>query len=298
MTLMTETAPRRASSSRASLSTLTLIEARRMLRHPALWLSLPLVVWWASGLFEEEWSGARYTGLLPSLAPLFLGISLASVSAFGRELVPVADDAPTSPTRRSVARLLAGLGPVAVAVAVVVAGTVWLRLRGGLDLGDEPGRTLHAHYTLPELLQPVILAVVAVAAGAATVHLLRSRLAAAIVLVVGWFVGSTYWLFSGTVVRYLAPVQPQPVQAEVGPWSADPTAFPSTWLLSAPGEYQDHWARVVVSPAIAAWHDVYLIGLTAVLVGIAIPGRSRLPLLLGGLVVAVAGVVMQAVVWP
>ncbi|WP_243056645.1 hypothetical protein [Nocardioides sp. SR21] len=279
-------------------ATLTRLEGERMLRHPALWLGLPVMLWWVSSTFDQDWSGALYTGLIPAFTPLLLGISLASMSAFSREHVPVADDAPMASSQRSAARLLAGLGPVALTALVVVAGTIWLRVRGGLDLGDEPGRTLHAHYTLPELIQPVLLACVAVAAGAAVVHVVRSRLAAAILLVVGWFLVGTYWLFDSPVVRYLAPVQPQPWQVEVGPWDADPTAFPSTWLLSAPGEYQDHWARIVVSPAVAAWHDVYLVGLVAVLVGIAVPGRFRVPLLVGGVIVAAAAAGMQSVVAP
>lgn len=279
-------------------ATLTRLEGERMLRHPALWLGLPVMLWWVSSTVDQDWSGALYTGLLPAFTPLLLGISLASVSAFGREQVPVADDAPMAFSRRSAARLLAGLGPVALTALVVVAGTIWLRLRGGLDLGDEPGRTLHAHHTFPELLQPVLLACVAVAAGAAVVHVLRSRLAAAIVLTIGWFVAGTYWLFAGPGVRYVALVQPQPLRVEVGPWDADATAFPSTWLLSAPGEYQDHWARVVVSPAVAAWHDVYLVGVVAVLLGIAVPGRFRPLLLVGGLVLGATGVAMQVVVWP
>lgn len=298
MTLMTEAPPRLAATPRATLLALTRLEAQRMLRHPAPWLGLPLTAWWASSTFDQSWSGARYAGLLPALVPLLLGISLASMSAFAREVVPIADEAPLSVTRRSAARLLAGLGLVALTALVVAAGAVWLRTRGGLDLGDEPGRTLHAHYTLPELLQPVLLACVAVAAGAAVVHVLRRRLAAAIVLAVGWFVVGTYWLFAGPVVRYLAPVQPQPLQVEIGPWDADPSSFPSTWLLSAPGEYQDHWARVVVSPAVAAWHDVYLVALVAVLVGVAVPSRIRPVLLIGGVALAAAAAVMQSVVAP
>ena len=41
-----------------------------------------------------------------------------------------------------------------------------------------------------------------------------------------------------------------------GPASTDPSTFPSDWLLSAPGDYQPHWARLVVSPELAAWHDL------------------------------------------
>ena len=85
-------------------ATLTRLEGERMLRHPALWLALPLVAWWIIQTLDEPWSGARYAGFLPALTPLLLGISLASASAFGRELVPVADAAPMTPARRSCSR--------------------------------------------------------------------------------------------------------------------------------------------------------------------------------------------------
>lgn len=299
MTLMTEAEPRLTAPPRAAIGALVRIEARRMLRHPAPWLGLVLVAWWVQNTYDQAWTGARYTGLVPALTPLLLGISLASLSVFGRERVPVADDAPMDFTRRSYARLLAGTVLVTLTAVVVVAGEVWLRLQGGLDLGDEPGRTLHAHYTLPELIQPVLLAALAVAVGAAMVHLVRQRLVASIMVVVGWFLlGATYWLFDAPVVRWLVPVQPQPVLVEIGPWDADPTTFPETWLLSAPGEYQDFWGRLVVSPAVAAWHDVYLVGVIAVLVGVAVPGRLRPFFLTGGLLVAVGALFLQQVVAP
>ena len=299
MTLATESRPRLPAPPRAATGALVWIEGRRMLRHPAPWLGLVLSAWWVHSTYDQPWTGARYTGLVPALTPLLLGISLASLSAFGRELVPVADEAPMDLARRSYARLLAGIVLVALTTVIVVAGEVWLRLHGGLDLGDEPGRTLHAHYTLPELIQPVLLAALAVVAGATVVHLLRQRLVASIVVVVGWFLfGATYWLFDATVVRWLVPIQPQPMVVEIGSWDTDPTTFPASWLLSAPGEYQDFWARLVVSPTVAAWHDVYLVGLITVLVGIAVPGRLRPFFLVGGLLVAAAALLLQQAVAP
>ena len=62
-----------------------------------------------------------------------------------------------------------------------------MRWQGGFDIGDEPGRTLHAQFTLPELLQPVVLALLAVAVGAAAGRRLRRRATATLLLFVGWF---------------------------------------------------------------------------------------------------------------
>jgi hypothetical protein len=282
-----------------AMTELARIEARRMLRHPAPWVGLSFSVLAAWSVWDEEWSGQRYSGLLVAITPLLIGLSLAGVSAFGRELVPVAEEAPMTGDDRSVARLLGGLPLVLVTAAVVVGVAVWLRSAGGLTLGEEPGRTENAHHTLPELLQLVLLAGFAVALGAAIVHVVRRRLAAAIVIVLGWFlVGATSWMFNGPVLRWFTPLQMQPVTVEVGPWDADPNTFPKTWLLTAPNEYQDFWAREVVSPAMAAWHDLYLVGLILLAAAVAVPGRLRRPLLAGGLVLAVAGVALQRMVAP
>ena len=176
------------------------IEARRMLRHPAPWVGLVLSGLWLQGVSETSWASAHYEGLLAGLTPVLLGLSLASLSAFAREHVAVSDDAPLEPYRRSLARLVGGVALVGLMALVVGAGVAWLRLGPGLGLGDEPGHTAHAQYSLPELLQPVLLACFAVALGAAVVHLVRSRLMASIVLALTWFlVGATYWMFQGSL---------------------------------------------------------------------------------------------------
>ena len=114
-----------------------------------------------------------------------------------------------------------------------------------------------------------------------------------------WFlVGASYWLFQGRTVEAFTPLQVQPNYVDVGPAATDPTTFPSDWLLSAPGEYQHYWARLVVSPELAAWHDLYLLGLTALLVAAVVPGRARRPLLAIGGVVAAVAVVLQLLVAP
>ena len=299
MTTESVARPRVTGRRPGAVGQLARMEGRRMLRHPAPWIGLVLMVWWTSGVVgQQQWSSADYQNLAVSFAPLLLGVSLASMSAFGREHVPVADGAPLEPERRSLARLLGGLPLVGLVAVVVAAGGVWLRVRGGVGLGDEPGHTEHAYFSLPELQQPVLLGCLAVGLGAAVVHVVRKRLVASVVLFLTWFlVGATYWLFSG-VAEWLTPVQVQPSFVRVGPWDADPSRFPSDWLLSAPGQYQDYWARMVVSPSLAAWHDVYLVALTLLTVAVAVPGRLRRRLLAVGGLLAVGAVLLQATVAP
>jgi hypothetical protein len=285
--------------SRRVLTTLTWLEARRLLAFPALPVGLGFSVLFGLDAADQDWSGAAYGVLPAALGPLLFAISLATATAFSRDRVPLAPDVPVQAGQRAVARLLAAVPVVAVVAVLTLAGAVWLRLSGGLDLGDEPGRTLHAHYTLPELLQPVALAAFAAALGAALTRLIRSRAAAAIALFIFWLaVSPTYWLFNGPALTAFSVIQTQPLTVPVGPVTADPTSFPASWLLAAPGQYQDFWGRVVVSPSMAAWHDLYLVGLTLLLAAIALHGRPRRATGAVGVVLAVLGVVAQKLVQP
>ncbi|HET8615725.1 MAG TPA: hypothetical protein VFL94_09390 [Actinomycetales bacterium] len=248
---------------------------------------------------QPDWSGAVYGSAQMLSGPFLMAVSALMAMACLRDRSPIAEDAPVSPRHRTVARLLAGVPFVVVMAAVVAPVAIWLRRAGGLDLGDEPGRTLHAHFTVPELLQPVVLTALAVALGAAVARVVRNRLGAVTVLFVLWFMSSLmYWALNGPTGRFFALVQSQPITARAGSMYDDPTTFPSSWLLSAPGQYQDFWGRIVVSPSLAAWHDVYLVGLAALFAGIALRGRSGRMLMAAGLLVAVIGVVLQKAVHP
>jgi hypothetical protein len=275
------------------------LESRRLMATPWL-LAVPVfTALLVRAIRQPDWSGAVYGSAQMLAGPYLAAVSVLIALACLRDRSPLVEDAPVTVRQRIVARMLAGVPFVVVMAAVVAPAAVWLRSVGGLDLGDEPGRTLHAHFTLPELLQPVVLTALVVTLGAAVARLVRNRLGAATVLFVLWFVSSLmYWAVNGPAARFFALVQSQPVVVRVGPVDADPASFPASWLLAAPGQYQDYWGRVVVSPSLAAWHDVYLLGLTALFAGFAVRGRSGRLLMVGGLLVAVAGVVLQKAVHP
>jgi len=300
MTITTVARPRVDSSSRSAILALARIEGRLMLRHPAPWIGLALTVWLAlTSVDNDSWASAAYEDVLTSVSLLLIGVSVSSIYAFAREHTPVSEDAPVRPAQRSAARLLGGLSLVALMAVVIGMGAVWLRVRGGVRLGDEPGRTEHAYYTAPELLQPILLAAFAVALGAAAVHLLRHKIASLIVVFLYWFVfGAWYWIFNLGAMRWVTTMQIQPLFVKIEPANTDPATFPSTWRLSAPGVDQDGWERLVISPGLAAWHDVYLIALTTLAIAIAVPSRFRRPLAIVGSLLAVAAVVMQQSVTP
>jgi hypothetical protein len=276
-------------------------EARRYLRNPLLWLGVALsgAFLWAAVEQPGDWHGARYQGAPITLGPLFVVISLMVAGSFHRERLGVSAEAPVGEALRATGRLVGALAPVAVVAVLTAAVAIWVRRTGGLDLGDEPGRTLHAQFTLAELLQPVVLALLAVAVGAAAGRRLRHRATATLLLFVGWFpVVTVYWAFQSPGVVPFSIIQTQPVTVAIGPVTANPLDFPASWLLSQPGEYQDHWARQFVSGTLAAGHDVWLLGLACLFLAVALP-RHRRPLLLGpGALLAVVGLALQYAVIP
>ena len=301
MSTITMARPRVATTPRRPFAALARLEAGRMLRHPAPWVGILLwvVASWSVLASEPTWSSAYYQGLQASAPFLAAGVSVAAAYAAGRDRARLAEDAPMAADDRGAARLVGGLALVALMAVVVAAGAVWLRWHGGVPLGNEPGRTLNAQFSLPELLQPVALCAFAVTAGAAAARVLRHPLAGSIVLFVLWFLaGPAYWTVNGPVLRWFAPVMVQPYNVEVAPATADPLTLPASWLLEGPGPFQPYWARLVVVPELAAWHDLYLVSLTLLAAAVALPGRYRRPLLVAGAVLAVASVLLQARVTP
>jgi hypothetical protein len=300
MTIAEVARPRVESSTRSAILALARIEGRLMLRNPAPWIGVVLTAWVALiSVDDGSWASVAYEEILSSACLLTIGVSVSSVYAFARGHTPVSEDAPLSSAQRSAARLLGGLSLVALVTVVIGLGAVWLRVRGGIRLGDEPGGTDHAYYTAPELLQPILLAAFAVALGAVAVHLLRHKLASLIVVSLYWFVvGAWYWMFNSSGMRSLTSVQIQPVYVKIEPASTDPATFPSTWLLSGPSVDQEGWERLVISPALAASHDAYLVALTTLAIAIAVPGRFRIPVAIVGILLAVGAVLLQQSVSP
>jgi hypothetical protein len=276
-------------------------EARRLLRSPFLWVGVALAAafTWATVQQPDDWSGARYQAAPILVGPLLVVVSILVAGSFHRERLGVSAEAPVGEAVRATGRLVGALAPVAVVAALTAAGAVWVRGQGGLDIGDEPGRTLHAQFTLPELLQPVVLALLAVAVGAAAGRRLRHRATATLVLFVGWFPFVTVsWAFQSRHITPFSIVQTQPVSVPVGPIAANPLDFPASWLLTQPGQYQDHWARQFVSAQLAACHDVWLLGLTCLFLALALPRHRRGILLAVGGLLASGGVALQYAVIP
>jgi hypothetical protein len=302
--VLPETRPARPSgpgTERSVVAALARSEARRMLRAPVLWLgvALALAFTWATIRMPDDWAGARYTAAPILAGPLLVCISIVVAGSFHRERVGVAAEAPVGEGLRTAGRLGGALALVGLVSLLTAVGAGLARWHGGFDLGEEPGRTLHAHFTLAEILQQPTLAVLAVAVGAAAGRRLRHRATSTLLLFVGWFPFVTVsWAFMSRHVTPFSVIQIQPVSIPAGPIESDPMSFPSTWLLSAPGEYQDHWAHELVSGSLAAGHDLWLLGLACLFLALAVPRRTRVRLLVAGVLLAGAGVSLQYAVIP
>jgi hypothetical protein len=300
MSATTTIRPTAAGPSPTVTRALVLIEARRMLRNPVPWVFLALAVWatWTVRPEPGEWPGSSYEGILPSVAPLLFGISVAVAVPFHRARHDVAPAAPVSEVQRTLARAVASLPCVGVAAAYAALVAWRERDLGGLWIGMEPGRTTEAFHTVAELAQVVALALVAVALGAALGRRTSRLVAVVPALFVLWFVVSVYWLFGHPSVTPFSVLQVQPVNITVGPGTADPLSFPSDWLLVGNPHTSEGWQRQWVSEALAWWHDVWLLGVAALLLAVAWPRPGRRALLAAGAVLAVAGLVGQHVVIP
>lgn len=293
--------PRARVRTRGVVLALALAELRRTLRNPVLWAGAALSVWMMWSVVPEpgEWPGASYEQIAISALPLVFVVSFVTAVSFHRERLEVAPEAPVPEGVRAVARLVATLPLVGLVVAYAALLAWRQRDLGGLWLGMEPGRTTEALFSAGELAQPVALAVLAVAVGAALGRRLPHLVSVVPLLFVLWFVVSVYWLFGHEVVTPFSVLQVQPIRVYAGPASADPLGFPAHWLLEGPGDFSGEWSRVFVSSALAWWHAVWLLGLSAVAVSFAAPPRrARRLLLAGGSVVAAVGVVAQYVVLP
>lgn len=293
-----------ATSQRDVVRALVGTEARRLLRRPMLHVSILLSVLLGaevvrSSSLDGDWNGAEYYAGPVLMFPLLLATALMVAEAFHRERHPVGIEAPTDSSTRAAGILLGALPLVAIVGLLTVGVAGYVAGTGGVDLGDEPGRTLHARFSVGELLQHVALAVLAIASGAAAGRRFASRVTAGLVLFAGWFPPMfVYWMFQLPAIVPFSIVQVQPVNLRVASENTDPLTLPAEWLLSAPGEFQGYWGRLFVSSALAGWHALWLLGLSCLFLALVFTGGWRRRLLTVGSVLAVVGIAAQYAVLP
>jgi len=306
------TSPRviaRPSDRAEAIRALAVVEAKRSLRGPSFWIAVALCAVMAYESQGLDWQGGAYEMFTVGFIPLAGGIFCAGVVAGSRDRrrggTPcLAEEAALGPTERAIARLL-GLVPLVVLASIaVIAFAVGIRIEGGLWIGNRPGRTDRAVHGVAELLAPMLMFVVAAAAGVALGRVVRRKAVGIAIGIVAFFVMTgMYWALQFPPVGYVSPVRTQPFSVDIDGPATDPTALPADWLLDRPGDPSDEpddrdWDRVLVSQSVAAWHDVYLLGLALGAIGLAVRSRVGRRLILVGLMVAALGATGQAVMMP
>jgi hypothetical protein len=278
-TISEPTAPVAHTPSRAATIELARIETRRMLRQAPIWIGLAASILLAAveAGNREEWSSQKYVALVPlSVFPLTFGVLVAGVQSGNRDRShgrpPLAEDAPLEGDARTWARLASLAVPATItALGMLVIG-VASRIEGGFWAGDGLSRTDAAVHSVFELMQPVLVVSVIGAAAVAVGRAVRWTGPAIIVgMVLLFFSMGVYWLWNDDPAYTAALVQVQPFDS--GP------------------------IDLVHTPTVIL-HNLYLLGLGALCVGLSLRQHPRWQLLGAGAAVAVVAVVAQLVVSP
>jgi hypothetical protein len=254
-------------------------ESRRMLRHPAIWIGFTLSILLAvvEARNRQDWSSQKYVALVPlSIFPLTMAVLVAAVGSGNRDRShhqpPLAEEAALDGDARAWARLASLVVPVTMAALLMLVIGVVSRIEGGFWMGDGRARTDTAVHSVFELLQPALVVAVVGAASMAVGRAVRWTGPSIVVgMVLLFFSLGPYWLWNNDVLYPMTLVQVQPLGSE-----------PS--------------ARVHIPTVIL--HDLYLLGLTAVFVGLSLRRPPRRRLVGAGAVIAIGAVVCQFVVSP
>lgn len=305
MALTTTDAPADQLVGRSTLTALARVEARRLARNPVLILGfLVLLVQETSLLWDipaNRWANDAYSRMASSsflIAATFIVAALAAMR--DREDTTAETFRAVAPTERdrTVALLLAGLVPVALAAAVSLYVAVLVVRAGGIPVGE--GRGLGLFRLSPaEIAHPVVQTAAAFAAGVATARIVRSRAVGVVVGVLGsFFLVEGFWLWSWFPAAFLTPDALAPRLTQ------DLGAFPSrevlqqTPLLDLPDSYDPDFYAVQMEVGRVGWHALFLVGMTMLFAGLALTRSSGtrwhpLRLVIVGGVVAALGFTMQ-----
>lgn len=294
----TKTAPPSAVSIRA----LSIIEAGRYVTSPSLWIGLILSVCFVV-LPNNDYSGQAYGDWIPlSVGPFAFGVYLAALRIGGRDRrtdrPALAEESPLDASERTIARLMGLTVPILIALLGVIVLAIVAKVDGGFWIGDPPRRTDRATHTMLELLQPPLLVANLGAAGVAIGRSVRRITPAVIIGFAIWFTFVLlWWAWNIPGLHVLAPVQLQPLSIPLG-GVTDPNALPTGWLVDIPNEHNALFRRQVVHAPTVLGHHLYLFGVLGLWSGAAIRHSFGRRLMVGGLIVAAAGVAFQLGVSP
>ena len=278
---------------------LAVVEVRRQLRRPVIWIGVALTMAILSNS-STDWSGASYDERILGFQPLVLAALFCGYATSSRDQRQVlAEDAPLGSNDRTLARLMSVTVPVVMSIVFVIGIAIVSRIEGGFWIGDEPRRTDSALHSVLELFQPPLLVALAGTFGVAAGRASRSRAIA--VMTIGtlvWFLSFPgAWVMNTPPVHALALVQSQPLTIDLEP-GVIPEQLPDSWLADAPGEFSGVWKRRLVHQPTIAGHNLYLLGLIAVAAGASIRTRTGRRLVIAGAVLVLGGIIIPLALMP
>lgn len=290
---------------RSTLTALARIEARRLVRHPVLLAGVVATLVQETSLLWDiptnRWADDAYSSMATwtfLIAATFIVATLAATR--DREDTTAETFRAVAPSQRdrTVALLLAGLVPVALAAALSLYVAVLVIRAGGIPVGEARGTGLF-RLSAAEIASPVAQTAAAFAAGVATARVTRSRAVGVVVGVVGsFFLVDGFWLWSWFPAAFLTPVSLAPRAAHALGSFPSREVLQQSPLLDLPDSYDPQFYAVQMEVARVGWHGVFLVGVTLLFAGLALARSSGtrwhpLRLVLAGAVVAALGFAMQ-----
>jgi hypothetical protein len=296
-----------ATVARSTVTTLARVEARRLLTHPVLLVGALITaalqtqtLWTApTPAWATETAALIGAAWFAMTGATFVVANLAALRERETTTAEAFRAVPTALGDRTLALLLAGAVPTAMAAVVSGYVAVLAARIGGVPVGDAGGRG-RFDLSLVEIASPVVITAAVFAAGVATARAIPSRAVGALTGTIGSVaVVLTSWAWSWFPAAFLVP---QSVAArgttDLGPHPT-PDDLDQARLLDRPDTYDASWHAVEVEVDRVAWHGLYMVGIALLMSGFALArversGRSRWLLVVGALL-AVAGFALQ--VW-
>jgi hypothetical protein len=274
------------------------VEARRVMRHPALLIGaaaatyLSLRGWIAGRPPEAAWPTQTYEQLTLLWSPLHLGAMLAATMVALRPRGDAAAEMlavrPLGERHRTAALLLAGTVPMAVTAAVITVNWLLIADAGGIPTGFPEPVILFP--TVADAAYAICLTGSAYAAGIALARAYASRLLSTVLGSVFAYVfflhyWTTGWLPVYFVVPYVSPMSAVPPDGS-------PTDLPISQIGGGGG-----WLALVRDTDLVACRAVYIAGVGVLLTAFALRRSDRdsriRPLVVLGSILATGGVLLQ-----
>jgi hypothetical protein len=247
------------------------VEGARLLRNPAVWLSLSFTVIWARQVDpaaspeDVYFLLSGFSLVLPGFVMLAI-IVLAALRSRSSGADALLDTVPVGPDRRSIAHGLSALAGAIAGVVVIAAG--YVRFRPGPVIGRTvdtiPVGVQVPRPNLAQLLQGPLAVVVFCALGLALVRWIPTWLVVVPTLVAFLYQFTIWGIWSGTTVSALNWWLPISSGVVAGEWVGCSSRSPVCLLEHGGFDQTTPW-----------WHLTYLIALAAVLVAVALLRHRR-----------------------